>query len=523
MELYIPISWGYGNDTVWEEYIDISFTVANCAVLLFTSFVGIAANVFVTWAVYRQKSLRTWNNALLVNLAVIDILRCCIDCPILFTIVLKGPVGGGLEELLCDTQVASFSFSCCIQLLTLACISMERHQAITHPFKITQRRRRILVWIPLTWMVGVLVAAFCLTFVKDSPVYVRCRGWEVNVQLSYDTFGLYILLPLWSTCFTVIIGFYAHIFIIVRAHGRKIFDKGSFSAPKQDIMTEAKNKVQGEDDKDGKTKHEESEKTEIEEKRETDQKENRQGETVQQEHALPVEKQLSRKDPEIGFTNTTTKNPQGAMKGSSDNMIENKTLGSISKLLATEVKLPCVSFMPQVDNPSSKVLKLVDLEQDKDVRSLHPNSNSDRDVKADDISPLPTKVEETVAAIPVPETPAAKQCLEVEGGVCMMPSFANKEHAKKKKESKLAKRSGYIILTFLIFWMPLIVMMLANVFCNRNRNFRMGTAQNLEILSVSVACMTSASNPITYAVVNPQFRTEFYYLRRKCKSLWTRA
>ncbi|XP_038872940.1 parietopsin [Salvelinus namaycush] len=199
------------------------------------------------------------------------------------TVGRRGPVGGGLEELLCDTQVASFSFSCCIQLLTLACISMERHQAITHPFKITQRRRRILVWIPLTWM-----------------------------------------------------------------------------------------------------------------------------------------------------------------------------------------------------------------------------------------------VEETVAAIPVPETPAAKQCLEVEGGVCMMPSFANKEHAKKK-ESKLAKRSGYIILTFLIFWMPLIVMMLANVFCNRNRNFRMGTAQNLEILSVSVACMTSASNPITYAVVNPQFRTEFYYLRRKCKSLWTRA
>eukprot|EP00063_Salmo_salar_P006564 XP_013981399.1 PREDICTED: parapinopsin-like [Salmo salar] len=133
------------------------------------------------------------------------------------------------------------------------------------------------------------------------------------------------------------------------------------------------------------------------------------------------------------------------------------------------------------------------------------------------------RVEETVAAIPVPETPAAEQSLEVEGGVCMMPSFANKEHAKKKKESKLAKRSGYIILTFLIFWMPLIVMTLANVFCNRNRNFRMGTAQNLDILSVSVACMTSASNPITYAVVNPQFRTEFYYLRRKCQSLWTRA
>ncbi|CAB1322672.1 unnamed protein product, partial [Coregonus sp. 'balchen'] len=129
---------------------------------------------------------------------------------------------------------------------------------------------------------------------------------------------------------------------------------------------------------------------------------------------------------------------------------------------------------------------------------------------------LRTTVEETVAAIPVPETetPAADQSLEVKGAVCMMPSFVNKEHANKKKESKLAKRSGYIILTFLIFWMPLIVMVMAN-FCNRNRNSGMGTAQDLEFLSVSVACMTSASNPITYAVVNPQFRTEFHYLRRK--------
>ncbi|KAM4618209.1 D(2)-like dopamine receptor [Polymixia lowei] len=218
-------AWASSNNTVWEEYFDIAFVVANCIILLITSFVGIAANLFVTWAVYHQKSLRTWNNALLVNLAVIDILRCAVDCPILFTIVMTVRQRGRVDEAFCDAQVASFSFSCCIQLLTLACISAERYQAIAYPFKNSERRRRIIVLISLMWTLAILVALLCLTFVKDSPVYVKCQGSEWKTLPSYDTFGLYILVPLWTTCFGVIIGFYARIFTLVRAHSRKIFDK----------------------------------------------------------------------------------------------------------------------------------------------------------------------------------------------------------------------------------------------------------------------------------------------------------
>ncbi|XP_071375235.1 D(2) dopamine receptor-like [Centroberyx affinis] len=227
-------AWGSGNNTVWEEYIDIAFLVTNCFILLITSFVGIAANLFVTWAVHHQKSLQTWNNALLVNLAVIDILRCAVDCPILLTIVMLVHQRGHVDKFICDAQVASFSFSCCIQLLTLACISAERYQAIAQPFKTSQRRRRIIVLIPLTWTLAILVAGFCLTFVKDSPVYVKCHGSQGEAITSYDTFGLYILVPLWTICFVVIIGFYARIFTIVRAHSRKIFDKGTFPLPKKD-------------------------------------------------------------------------------------------------------------------------------------------------------------------------------------------------------------------------------------------------------------------------------------------------
>lgn len=42
--------------------------------------------------------------------------------------------------------------------------------------------------------------------------------------------------------------------------------------------------------------------------------------------------------------------------------------------------------------------------------------------------------------------------------------------------------------------------------------------QDLDILSVSVTCITSLSDPIIYAAVNPQFRSEFYRLKSWVKS-----
>lgn len=44
--------------------------------------------------------------------------------------------------------------------------------------------------------------------------------------------------------------------------------------------------------------------------------------------------------------------------------------------------------------------------------------------------------------------------------------------------------------------------------------------QDIEILSVSVACITSLSDPIIYAAVNPQFRTEFYKLKTRVGSIF---
>ena len=68
----------------------------------------------------------------------------------------------------------------------------------------------------------------------------------------------------------------------------------------------------------------------------------------------------------------------------------------------------------------------------------------------------------SVVRRPAPATTTAAAAADeaMTGAVCMMPSKAT---GNKKKESKLAKRSGYIILTFLLFWLPLITTILVNV------------------------------------------------------------
>ena len=502
-----------GNNTFWKEYTDVAFVMANSLILVITSVVGIAANIFVILAVYHQKSLQTWNNALVVNLAVIDILRCLIDCPILLTIVMTVYQRRPVDELICDTQVASFSFSCCIQLLTLACISAERYQAIAQPFKTSQRRIRVMVLIPVTWTTAFVVAVFCLMFVKDSPVHVKCKGLQRETTASYDTFGLYMLFPLWAACFGAIIGFYARIFAHVRSHNRKIFDKGILPSSKKD-------------------KTEDELKTEKNAAVESGHEKPKQDQTLSRsaaevEEVTKAEPDSSKKDSTAALL-TSTKAPQCVSLGS-----ENKTeLKSTVEITDLETEQPCPAAMQAAVQTEEKPLKTeppnpcakkvesklsngdavacvrssstepqkvscnFDTEKQSKVRvkidkapsemkesGPHENPESTSVLL---IEPKPPKTNNGGGALPVdtvaqvsslpaassnvPEADAAKDIGQVEGAVCMMPSKASRERASKKKESRMAKRAGYIIVSFLLFWLPLITTILANFIVHKSKN-----------------------------------------------------
>ncbi|KAK3535276.1 hypothetical protein QTP70_006952 [Hemibagrus guttatus] len=523
--------WEHVNENTWRNNIHVAILVTNCTVLLVTFFVGIAANLFVTYAVYHQKSLQTSTNALLVNLAVIDLLRCATDCPLLLVVVLNENNTRDLGDLVCDGQVMSFSLSCCVQLFTLASISAERHQAIANPFKTAERRKRVKVWIPLTWAVAIVVSALCVVFTKDSSVYVRCRALHWDALKTYGSFGRYVLLPVWSVCLALIVGFYSHIFVLVKAHNRKIFDKG-ISAPTKKVP-EDKKKVQ---------------------------------EVVETKVAFVAEPVAGKRIHDTQFMQEGNDPVHGTKSWNGDPK-DPKTLPAVAENqpLSMDTKNLDVKTEETLEHPNQQSVILVselhhntagliDLENDgenpgglpKDAENPSseqvPPPATNQQIVSDPQNPAteptdPKNGEENPGdppkddknpnseqAPPVADgaqTASAGQTMEVMGEVCMMPSFANKERGSNKKESKLAKRSGYIILTFLVFWMPLIGTVVLNTFLNRNQIWEL--IQEFEVLVVSISCMTSVTNPIIYAVVNPQFRTEFYSLKARCKALCSKS
>lgn len=484
------------NKTNWEQYLELTFVAAHGLILFATFFVGSAANVFVLLAVYNQKALQTSNNALVVNLAVIDFLRCVIDCPVLLTIVSTVYRSGHAEGTICDVQVVSFSFSCCVQLLTLACISAERYQAISQPFKNSQRRRRIMVLISLTWIVAIVVALICLVFLKDSPVYVKCQGNRED-KTSYDTFGLYMVLPLWAACFSVIIGFYARIFILVKSHNRKIFDKGLLPVPEKGKAEEKQQKVESKrefntsiaqvetvtqaapnssnkdavpalltpkplqcisfgsgNEKELKNTLEiielETEQPCAQTKEDTVQGSKKPLEAEESElKAMGVEVKPSNEDIAVGVKSSASKPPQMSNNLNIENPPEKKTQNDKSLLETNPVDLN-VQTSAHTNNPETPSVLPMNPEQ--------ANNNS----TGDQASPI-TPVTHT-------ETDAAAQNENIEGAVCMMPSRANRERANKKKESKMAKRAGYIVITFLLFWLPIITTIIMNSALYKNKN-----------------------------------------------------
>ncbi|XP_032443625.1 dopamine D2-like receptor [Xiphophorus hellerii] len=533
---------GSGNITFWEAYIDFALVVTNSFVLLITSAVGTAANVFVILAVCHQKSLQTSVNALVVNLAVVDFLRCTVDCPVLLHVIVTLHRGGHVDRLICETQTASFSFSCCIQLSTLGCISAERYQAIANPFKTTQRKRRMMALIPLTWLLGVSVAAVCQVFLKDSPVYVRCKEGQRGTSSTYDTVGLYMLLPLWVSCFGVITGFYARIFALLRSHNRKIFDEGT-SVPskvsKEDKHTPAvengqdkcenkqilstsvvepspigKNSLLASEGAPQSASITPERKTEFKITVEMSHLEKEQLHPLAAQDALQtVEKMLKTEQSSADKTEAKTSNqdtPADRETQEKSRSLNQESQTGESPKPESPVKENSLLIVPstQSELPKSTFVLLTGLKQE--------NNSTGGETQAaptlDQEPPLP----------PVQSNEAVNLEVQLEGAVCVMPSKASKERASKRKETKMAKRAGYIIITFLLFWLPLITTILVNFLVHKNRKMQKPVIQDMEILSVSVSCITSLSDPIIYAAVNPQFRSEFYKLRSWVKSRFYR-
>ncbi|XP_078276454.1 5-hydroxytryptamine receptor 1A-beta-like [Rhinoraja longicauda] len=399
-----------------DSQVDVPLHPASLAVssliLGFTCVIGVLGNGLACRLLYTDKSPRTPINALLLNLAATDLLKCAVDIPLLLAVGIWGNSRVDLGETPCLLQPFTYSLSSCVQLATLVAISAERYQAIAHPFQAAKKKIRIQGWGPIIWSMGFMVSVLSVTLTKETPTYVRCRHLSINPERYFDPFGTFILVPTWTISLALIVGHYLRIFALVRRHNKRVFDRGTVpSSPKERVLH------------------------------------------------LPGHS---------GRQQTAAEAVAGGEGG-----------------------CPPVELCP-----------------------VHQTGQASRAV--------PCQVVSTDGRAPTPPQGEPPDAPNIIGAVCLI-SRSCRESAKKRMEGKLAKRFGYIMLTFLVCWMPLVTVLLLNMLVRHSMELLL----EIQTFAIALSCVPAAVNPFIYTMLNKQFHSEIQQaLTRfccKCKCLGIRA
>lgn len=111
------------------------------------------------------------------------------------------------------------------------------------------------------------------------------------------------------------------------------------------------------------------------------------------------------------------------------------------------------------------------------------------------------------------------------GAVCIRDAKA-REHGKRRSEAKMAQKSSYIVLLFLVLWMPLpIFVAFSNYHVDNHTNAdRIQLFLDLQVCAFCFGTLSAATNPIIYGLAIKSFRNAFHRLalkyRRKVYNKW---
>ena len=194
--------------------ISIPVSASIVCLMCLNILLGIPANLIVCFAVYKIKSLRTSMNALVVNLGMADLISCAISSPLLAACLLQNSMR---HMALCRLFDFAHVLGGTVQLLSMACISFERYQAISRPFEIEERLKRIRVSLLVTWIVGIICAGVSVAMVEN-PIMILCTSRADVVILSCYIFGVYVFFPLGCIIVVTVFLFYAKIIYLVNKH-----------------------------------------------------------------------------------------------------------------------------------------------------------------------------------------------------------------------------------------------------------------------------------------------------------------
>ncbi|CAJ0573943.1 unnamed protein product, partial [Mesorhabditis spiculigera] len=137
----------------------MSWTSPGSALLPLVPLLAIFGNALVVLAVYRERSLHTVTNLLIVSLAVSDFLVAM--CVMSFGVYVElNEFKWGLGQLVCNVYLAADVICSTASILNLLAISLDRYIAISHPISYAQygsRNGRAIVTISIVWGVSISV------------------------------------------------------------------------------------------------------------------------------------------------------------------------------------------------------------------------------------------------------------------------------------------------------------------------------------------------------------------------------
>jgi hypothetical protein len=102
------------------------------------------------------------------------------------------------------------------------------------------------------------------------------------------------------------------------------------------------------------------------------------------------------------------------------------------------------------------------------------------------------------------------------GAVCIRDAYARVQ-GKRRSEAMMAKRSSYIVLLFLVMWMPLPILVgFTSHHVNEEEDpYRIQMYLDLHVCAFCFGALSTAANPIIYGLAIRSFRNAFMRLAHK--------
>ena len=534
-----------------------------CIIILSISLIfGLFGNTIVCIAVKSSKTLQNSMNALLVNLAIADLCNCVFCIPMILAVISSRDGTAMARRELCLVTDFFQAYGGTVQLATLAFISFERYQAIADPFGKQKRLKRVKIGIGLCWMLGLLAGILAGCVMSDSPLTLRCTGSVYSIDTYYDAYGRYVLIPTGFTSLVFIVIFYLKIIILVKKHvestetilNRKHKVHPAPTSAVIPISPPASQFQQPETN---------THTTNYSPQKDNDTNNSRNGDGIVAKalqenqnlkllflpqdnvkkglvfNSLHVPSKVEEKDLDKthakGMLSSNTRPHSNGLAMPSQTT--SKTDGCNVRILPPTLKLepPLSPKVPiavgidvqneaRISGDAQVVANTSPLAVDSST-ALPSTSHDDTSIKKGDKAypdektdsskiHLGNNEETTIKIYSIEGTVvSASATNEIAGSVCVI-NQKSRERGRRKMEARTAKRSAGVIGSFLLCWLlfPIVVILRQHL----QKVDSIQKMNDIQMVAITLATMTTALNPIVYGLVNKQFRTEYMKIMRNC-------